>query len=220
MENNTKIDKLYEKNLTFQEIMENPIFQPVSQASAIYESQGLVISRALLEYQKATEEIKKLMDENPTYQQTIMMSKIRKVLDFSQQIIHSQDVQRESAKRCLNDVLNIVQIIYEKKSVKECSPNIETKTGNMNTYIKDSFDKQDMEELSEQEKEKKFTKEKDKIKIAKEEIGEHLKNNEELTEKEMDSRVDKYEEIIKEIPKKEEKKKRGRPQKLKKVDAN
>lgn len=111
-----KIDKLYEKNLTYEEIISKPILQPILEVNSVYESQGLVVNRATFLYKQNLEEINEMFKKNKTYLQTIIIGVVQQLLNNAEQIIHSQDIQRDNLKRTIKRMLDIVEKNYTKNS--------------------------------------------------------------------------------------------------------
>ncbi|CAK0756844.1 hypothetical protein CCP1ISM_60029 [Azospirillaceae bacterium] len=108
-----KEDVLYSGELNFEEIKNNPILQPILEANTIYKSMGLSIQRSLSEYVRLMAEIQDMINKNPTYSQTQIVSKLQELIMHSKNVIHSQDIQREIIKKAMNDMVVNNKNYYE-----------------------------------------------------------------------------------------------------------
>jgi len=120
-----KPDKLYEGDLNFEEIKNNPILQPIIEVYAIYESMGIIIRRSVNEFDRLKIEIQEMINKNPIYSQTQIVAKMQELIVHAKEVIHSQDVQRGNIKQAMNEMIKIVQKYYELRGEKPESIRIE-----------------------------------------------------------------------------------------------
>jgi len=104
---------IYDGDLDFNDIRESPILKPISEINDSYINLELLINKALLEYQVIEDEINLMLKENPIYSETMLMARIENLKNQIKQIIHSQDLQKESMKSKINEMIKIVSEEYE-----------------------------------------------------------------------------------------------------------
>lgn len=104
-----EIEPLYnEKNLDFETIKNNPILKPLGEINNGFVNMELLINRALWEYQEDKKQIDEMIESNPKYSETIILSKFQSILNHVKQIIQAQDIQKENMKRAINEMIKIV----------------------------------------------------------------------------------------------------------------
>lgn len=109
----TQIEPLYnEKSLDFNTIKNNPVLKPLSEINNGYVNMELLINRALWEYQENKIQIDNMIEANPKYSETIILSKFQSILGYVKQIIQAQDIQKENMKRAINEMVKIVEQEY------------------------------------------------------------------------------------------------------------
>lgn len=104
----TQIEPLYAEKLDFAAIKNNPVLKPLSEINNGYINMELLINRALWEYQENKLQIDAMIQENPKYSETIILSKFQNILNYIKQIIQAQDIQKENMKRAINEMIKIV----------------------------------------------------------------------------------------------------------------
>lgn len=115
-----QIEPIYnEKNLDFETIKNNPVLKPLSEINNGYVNMELLINRALWEYQENKTQIDEMIESNPKYSETIILSKFQNVLNYVKQIIQAQDIQKENMKRAINEMIKIVEKEYGVLSEEE-----------------------------------------------------------------------------------------------------
>ena len=108
-----QIEPLYnEKNLDFETIKNNPVLKPLAEINNGYVNMELLINRALWEYQENKIQIDAMIEANPKYSETIILSKFQNILNYIKQIIQAQDIQKENMKRAINEMIKIVEKEY------------------------------------------------------------------------------------------------------------
>lgn len=107
-----QIEKAYEKEIKISDIIENPILKPISDISPIYKGQSLAVAKELSDYDSIKSQIDDLIELNPTYSSTIIVSMIQKLIYTTSNVIHNQDIQRAELKKAINEMLEIVQDEY------------------------------------------------------------------------------------------------------------
>lgn len=125
-ETQIKIDKIYEKEIGFEDIKDNPILQPISEIKSNYESHSLMIAKATIEFTETKKRIDEMIEKNPVYSECIIIGEFKDLIRNMKDVIHSQDIQREFLKQAINKMLNNSQKYYETK-VQEGFP-IESST--------------------------------------------------------------------------------------------
>ena len=96
-----------EKELTFTHIKNNPILKPISEINKSFINFESLINRALWDYEEDKKQIDKMIELNPKYSETIILSKFQSILGHIKQIIHSQDLQKENMKSTINEMIKI-----------------------------------------------------------------------------------------------------------------
>lgn len=107
-----QVEKAYEKDIKLNDIFENPVLKPISDISSAYKSQSLTIAKQLSDYDSIKSQIDDLIELNPRYSSTIIVSMIQRIIYVTTNIIHNQDIQRAELKKAMNEVLEIVQEEY------------------------------------------------------------------------------------------------------------
>ncbi len=110
-----KADKLYDGELTYDEIKNNPILHPIFEVYTIYESMGQFVQRSVAEYDRIKLDIQERIKENTTYSQTMLVAKLSELITHSTNVIFSQDVQRRNIKQAMNEMVKLVKQYYEPK---------------------------------------------------------------------------------------------------------
>ena len=70
-------------------------------------------SSDLLEYDKSRNKLKELEDLNPTYNNTTLMATIHNLLNTVNFLVQAQDLQRDSLKKAMKNMIEINQEQYE-----------------------------------------------------------------------------------------------------------
>ncbi len=146
-----------EEKLDLDTVKTNPILKPLAEINNSFVNFELVINRALLEYQEYKEQIDAMIQINPRYSETIILSKVQSMLGHIKQIIHSQDIQKEDMKKAIKEMVKIVKSEYglleEQSKEDELKPKAEEKTTE-EQKAKEEVDKeaQETEETPEKEK--------------------------------------------------------------------
>lgn len=109
----TQIEPLYSDGaLDFNTIKNSPILKPLAEINNGYVNMELLINRALWEYQENKIQIDSMIEVNPKYSETIILSKFQNLLGFVKQIIQAQDIQKENMKRAINEMIKICNSEY------------------------------------------------------------------------------------------------------------
>lgn len=108
----TQIEPLYNEKLDFNTIKNNPVLKPLSEINNGYINMELIINRALWEFQENKIQIDGMIEANPKYSETIILSKFQNILGYVKQIIQAQDIQKENMKRAINEMIKIVEQEY------------------------------------------------------------------------------------------------------------
>lgn len=114
-----KISSIYDGDLDFRAIKDNPILKPIAEINETFINLELVINKALIEYQELENEINKMTELNPVYSETMLMSKIQALKNNVKQIIHSQDLQKANMKTKINEMIRIAEEEYEVRGEEE-----------------------------------------------------------------------------------------------------
>jgi len=114
-----KINAIYEGDLDFNTIKSNPVLKPIAEINETFVNLELMINKSLIEYQEIEELINKMIEDNPVYSETILMSKIESLKNNVKQIIHSQDLQKTNMKTKINEMIRIVEEEYEPRGEEE-----------------------------------------------------------------------------------------------------
>jgi hypothetical protein len=101
-----------EEKLDLEAIKTNPILKPLAEINNSFVNFELVINKALLEYQEDKSQIDAMIEANPRYSETIILSKVQSMLRHVKQIIHSQDIQKEDLKKVVKDMVKIAKTEY------------------------------------------------------------------------------------------------------------
>lgn len=107
------ITPLYdEKKLDFRTIRDNPVLKPLAEINNGFVNMELLINRALWEFQEDKTTIDEMIEINPKYSETMILSKFQSLLGHVKQIIQAQDIQKENMKRAINEMVRIVDKEY------------------------------------------------------------------------------------------------------------
>ncbi len=115
----SKITSIYEGELDFNTIKDNPILKPIAEINETFVNLELVINKALIDYQEIEDEINKMVEENPVYSETMLMAKIQSLKVNVKQIIHSQDLQKANMKVKINDMIKIAEEEYDLRGTED-----------------------------------------------------------------------------------------------------
>lgn len=118
-----QMDVLYDKKLDFESVLENPVLQPILEASTSYSSLSLGIRKYLFDYQDILKRINEMVEENPIYSKTLLYMEMQSLISCVKGIIHSQDIQRNILKNTINNQVDIVSKYYIYIKTQE-KPNI------------------------------------------------------------------------------------------------
>jgi len=108
----TKIEPIYEGDLSFESIMKNPILKPLAELNKIYVNFELIIIKALQEYEEEKKIIDGMIEKVPKYSETIFVGRIQNMIREMKTLIHAHDVQKESMKKAIYEMININQDNY------------------------------------------------------------------------------------------------------------
>lgn len=150
-ERRSEVDSIYsESKLDLDAIKKNPILKPISELNNSYINFELLINRALWEFGKNKEAIDSMIEENPKYSETILLSKVQSLIGHIKQVIHAQDIQKENMKNVINEMIKIVKENYGlleednnepfeeiKKPIIEVNKKVGTVDKNLNKNIKE-----------------------------------------------------------------------------------
>jgi len=146
-----------EEKLDSDAIRTNPILKPLAEINNSFVNFELVINRALLEYQEDKTQIDTMIEANPRYSETIILSKVQSMLGHIKQIIHSQDIQKEDMKKAIKEMVKIAKSEYglleEQSKEDESKPKAEEKTTE-EQRAKEGIDKESQETEETPKKEK------------------------------------------------------------------
>jgi len=101
-----------EEKLDLDTIKTNPILKPLAEINNSFVNFELVINKALLEYQEDKAKIDTMIEVNPRYSETIILSIFQRILGHIKQIIHSQDIQKEDMKKAIKEMVKITKSEY------------------------------------------------------------------------------------------------------------
>lgn len=108
-----EVDQIYSnEQLDFEHIKKNPVLKPISDINKSFVNFELLIRRAMWEYEKDKGTIDNMIESNPKYSETMIVSKIQSMLSYVKQIIHSQNIQKENMKSTIKEMIKIVKNDY------------------------------------------------------------------------------------------------------------
>lgn len=113
------LETIYSGELDLKEIMKNPILKPVAEINKSYENLEQLIYFATYEYQEKYKKIKEMIDENPKYGETMLVTIIINMIEYIKQIIKSQDIQKQNMKDAINEMIKINGEQYAQLSEEE-----------------------------------------------------------------------------------------------------
>lgn len=119
------IDPIYSGDLSYNIVKNNPVLRPVSVMNNSHENFELIIRNALFDFEKDKEKINEIVNSNPTYSQTILVSKLNDILRVVKTLVHSLDCQKENMKEALIEMIKIVEEEYAPLS-EDAIPSLET----------------------------------------------------------------------------------------------
>lgn len=114
-----QIKKIYDGDLDFNTIKDNPILKPIAEINETFINLELMINKALAEYEELQEEINKMVEDNPVYSETMLMSKVQNFKVLVKQIIFSQDLQKTNMIDKINEMVGIVDEEYDIRGNEE-----------------------------------------------------------------------------------------------------
>lgn len=103
---------VYNDSMTYEEILENPILKPISEINNSFITLELLINRALWEYEENKKQIDKMIEINPKYSETMILSVFQNIISHIKQIIHAQDLQKENMKEAIEKMVKISKKEY------------------------------------------------------------------------------------------------------------
>ena len=119
------IEPLYnEEKLDFENIQRNPVLKPIADINRSFINFELLIRRALWEHGKIKESIDNMIEVNPKYSETMIISKVQSMLNYIKQIIHSQNLQKEDMKNTIKEMVKIVKENYALLEEESNEPSI------------------------------------------------------------------------------------------------
>jgi len=105
--NKEEIDQIYEGELDLNTTLQNPILRPIAEANKSYTSLALLILKSLYDYEESYQVIKEMIDENPRYAETMIITKVMNLISHVKQIVRSQDIQIDNLKNTIQEMINI-----------------------------------------------------------------------------------------------------------------
>ena len=108
----TEIEPLVKTKLDFKSIKANPVLRPIANINKTYENLEIIINRALWEYEADKKQIDQMIQANPKYSETIILSKFQSILSHVKQIIHAQDIEKDSLKEAIQEMIKISEEEY------------------------------------------------------------------------------------------------------------
>ena len=119
---------VYNENMTYEDIENNPILRPISEINNSFINLELLINRALWEYEENKKQIDKMIEINPKYSETMILSVFQNIIGHIKQIIHAQDLQKENMKEVIDKMIKISNkeyaLIKKEDDYKEVKENI------------------------------------------------------------------------------------------------
>lgn len=102
------VEGIYEsKDLTFEKVQQKPILKPISDINNTFINLELLINKALYDYKDDKEQIDKMIEMNPTYSETMILTKFQSLLTTIKQIIHAQNLQKENLVSAIKELIRI-----------------------------------------------------------------------------------------------------------------
>ncbi len=108
-----ELESLYSGNLDLKTTTENPILTPIAEANNTFTNLSLIRNKALLDYEEIYRKIQEMVEENPRYSETMIVTTIFNLIIQFKQIVHSQDLQIETMKKTIQEMIKIVNLRYD-----------------------------------------------------------------------------------------------------------
>jgi hypothetical protein len=105
-----KIDEIYDGELNYETIKNQPILQPIAELAAFYEGIGLLLKNEIIEFDDIQKSIDELLKKNQAYSKTIIVGEIIKLKSKASEVIFNSNLMIASLKRAIKDM-----IILDKK---------------------------------------------------------------------------------------------------------
>lgn len=107
-----EMEGVYDGGLSYEEVDENPILKPILEIKNSFMNLELLINRALWEYEENKKQIDKMIEINPKYSETMILSVFQNIMNHIKQIIHAQDLQKENMKEAIKNMVKISKKEY------------------------------------------------------------------------------------------------------------
>lgn len=101
------IEKIYDGDLSFKEIKNNPVLKPIAIINNSYANLELTIRKALWDLEQDRKKMDSLIEANPKYSETIIMNVINSMIRNTKTIIHAQDLQKDDMVNTIREMINI-----------------------------------------------------------------------------------------------------------------
>jgi hypothetical protein len=117
--NKMDVEKIYEGELNFKEIKNNPILKPIAIINNSFVNLELTIRKALWDLEQDRKKMAELIEANPKYSETIIMNVVNNMTRNTKTIIHAQDIQKDNMKDTIREMISIADEEYALLSEEE-----------------------------------------------------------------------------------------------------
>lgn len=117
--NKMDVEKIYEGELNFKEIKNNPILKPIAIINNSFVNLELTIRKSLWDLEQDRKKMAELIEANPKYSETIIMNVVNNMTRNTKTIIHAQDIQKDNMKDTIREMISIANEEYALLSDEE-----------------------------------------------------------------------------------------------------
>lgn len=101
------LEYIYNGDLTFDAIRDNPILKPISEINKNYCDLHITATKSILEFEDEYKKIQELEIINPRYTNTVLMATIKNIITSLKIVVHSQDLCDIGMKSVINEMIGI-----------------------------------------------------------------------------------------------------------------
>jgi len=141
----SKSEKLIEEDYTYDNLVNNPILKPISEADKTMMDLMEMAYKKFLDAKINKDIINKTITDIPAYQTSAMVAKLLKFNSEVEDIIKLQNLQIKNLRECIK---SIYQIVLNKYGVYKEEEKIERKKINYEIYLNDLLKKDEIKEFA------------------------------------------------------------------------
>ncbi len=102
-----EIEPIYDGELGPEEVRSQPILKPVANINNSFMDTQRLQNKSLIDYKRIKQNIDGMLETNPKYSQTIIISELQKLVNYIEQFIFLADQQQETLKRTISEMVKM-----------------------------------------------------------------------------------------------------------------